>query len=187
MKLLKGTCGLIKQKREGIKMELKLKKIIAVLAVLGFMATGSVVYAESEGDCPAGGKCLGQGEDQGFFKELNLTAEQKTKLKAQRESKESNKALREQLKTKMQTLHETIAKPGTTRADVNGLVVEVTALKGQMFAQRIDGIFAMKEVLTPAQFAKMQDHRKEKMKEGKGRWNQHQQGADGDQSDSKKV
>ena len=151
------------------------------------MAVGPVAYAESEGDNPEGGKGYRHGEGKEFLKELNLTPEQTEKLKAQRESKESNKALREQLKTKMQTLHETIAKPGTTRADVNGLVVEVTALKGQMFAQRIDGIFAMKEVLTPAQFAKMQDHRKEKMKEGKGRWNQHQQGADGDQSDSKKV
>ena len=33
---------------------------------------------------------------------------------------------------------------------------QVNAIKAQMFAQKIDGVFAMKEILTPEQFAKMQ-------------------------------
>lgn len=156
-------------------MENKLTKIVAVLAAIGLMAVGPVAYAESMGDNPEGGKCYKHGDGEAFFKELNLTPEQKAKLKAQREAKkENNKVTREELKAKMQALHETIAKPGTTRADVNGLVSEVTALKGQMFAQRIDGVFAMKEVLTPEQFAKMQAKHKERMDkkhEGWGRSN----------------
>ena len=138
-------------------MKNKLMKIVAVLMVTGLMAAGPVAYAEYEGDNPEGGKGYKHGEGKEFMKELNLTPEQKEKLKAQREAKkENNKATREQLKTKMQALHEEITKPGTTRADVNELVGEVSALKGQMFSQRIDGVFAMKEILTPAQFAKMQ-------------------------------
>ena len=157
-------------------MESKLTKVIAVLGVLGLMAAGPVAYAESSGDNSSKGeKSWGHGEDQGFFKELNLTPEQKAKLKAQREGKkDSHKVLREQLKTKMQALHEAISKPGTTRADVKGLVGEVNSLKEQMFAQRIDGIFAMKEVLTPEQFAKMQAHHKEKLKDKKEGWGKHQ-------------
>ncbi len=142
-------------------MKNKLTKIVAVLAVAGLMAAGPVAYAQSEGDNPEGGKGYKHGEGKEFFKDLNLTPEQREKLKAQRETgKENNKAVREQLKTKMQALHEVIAKPGTTRADANVLLGEVNALKGQLFSQMIDGVFAMKEILTPEQFAKMQAQRK---------------------------
>lgn len=145
-------------------MENKLTKIVAVLMVAGLMAAGPVAYAENEGNSPEGGKGYKHGEGKDFFKELNLTPEQKEKLTAQREAKKNNnKAAREELKTKMQALQEEIAKPGTTRADVNGLVDQVSALKGQMFSQKIDGVFAMKEILTPEQFAKMQTQRKEWM------------------------
>lgn len=162
-------------------MENKLTKVITVLAVLGLMLTGPVAYAESKGDNSEGGAGWKHGEGKEFFKELNLTPEQKEKLKVQREAKkESNQALRDQLKTKMQALHEEIAKPGTTRAGVNELVSEVSALKGQMFSQKIDGIFAMREVLTPEQFSKMQEHRKEKMKGKSGSWGKHQRGLEGD-------
>ncbi len=145
-------------------MENKLTKIMAVLMVAGLMAAGPVAYAENEGDSPEGGKGYKHGEGKDFFKELNLTPEQKEKINAQREAKKnSNKAAREELKTKMQALQDEIAKPGTTRADVNGLVDQVSALKGQMFSRKIDGVFAMKEILTPEQFAKMQTQRKEWM------------------------
>ena len=145
-------------------MENKLTKILAVFAVLGFLAAGPVAYAESQGDQSEGGGGWKHGESKEFFKELNLTPEQKEKIKAQRHAKkQAHQALRDQLKAKMQLLHETIAKPGTTRVDVNGLVAEMSALKGQMFSQRIDGIFAMKAVLTPEQFAKMQAKHKEWM------------------------
>ena len=154
-------------------MENKLAKSIAVLAVVGLMAAGPLAYAAPEGDNPEGGKGYKHGEGQEFMKDLNLTPEQKVQLKAQREArKEAGKAAREQLKAKMQELHKAISEPGTKRTDVNGLVGEVNALKGQMFAQRIDGVFAMKGILTPEQFAKMQEHQKgwaEKRHEGWGK------------------
>lgn len=165
-------------------MKSKLTKIMAVLTVVGLMAAGPVAYAGTKGDDSEGGKGYQHGERKEFMKELNLTSEQKEKLKAQREAKkENNKATREQLKTKMQTLHETIAKPGTTRADVNELVGEVSALKGQMFSQQIDGVFAMKQILTPEQFAEMQAQRKEwtgKKHEG---WGNHEKSSEKNQSE----
>ena len=164
-------------------MKNKLTKMMAVLTVAGLMAVGPVAYAEYDGDNPEGGKGYKHGEEKDFMKELNLTPEQKEKLRAQREAKkESNKAAREELKTKMQALHEMIAKPGTTRADVNGLMGEVNALKGQMFAQRIDGVFAMKEILTPEQFAKMQAQREEWMKKKHEGWG-HQKDSGKDQQE----
>ncbi|OGX13937.1 MAG: hypothetical protein A2351_07080 [Omnitrophica bacterium RIFOXYB12_FULL_50_7] len=158
-------------------MKNKLTTIMAVLTVAGLMAAGPVAYAEYEGDNPEGGKGYKHGEGKEFMKELNLTPEQKEKLKVQREAKkENNKAVREQLKVKMQALHETIAKPDTTRADVNGLVSEVNALKGQMFSKKIDGVFAMKEILTPEQFAKMQEQRKGWMEKKHRGWGKKDQG-----------
>ena len=163
-------------------MKNKLTKIMAVLTIIGLMAAGPVAYAGPEGDNPEGGKGYRHGEGEKFFKELNLTPEQKAKLKAQREAKkESNKAVHEQMKAKMQALHDQISKPGTTRADVNGLVSEVNALKGQMFSQMIDGVFAMKEVLTPEQFAKMQAKHQEQMDKKHEGWGRHQRGPEGDQ------
>ena len=142
-------------------MENKLAKIIAVLTVVGLMAAGPVAYAVSEGDNPESGKGYKSGEGKEFMKELNLTPEQKEKLKAQREARRAtHKVMHEQMKTKMQALHAAIAKPGTTRANVDALIGEVNGLKGQMFSQRIDDLFAMKEILTPEQFVKMQEKHK---------------------------
>jgi protein CpxP len=160
-------------------MKNKLAKIVTVLTVVGLMAAGPVAYAVSEGDNPESGKGYKSGEGKEFMKELNLTPEQKEKLKAQREAgKESRKAMREQLKTKMQALHAAIAKPGATRADVSGFVDEVNALKGQMFSQRIDGLFAMKGILTPEQFAKMEAKHQERMSKKHEGWEKKNQGSD---------
>jgi Spy/CpxP family protein refolding chaperone len=172
-------------------MENKLTKVVAVLAVLGLMTAGPVAYAESAGTEDSSGSKTGwkhgHGEGKEFFKDLNLTPEQKAKLDAQREArKQGSQALRDQLKAKMQALHEAIAKPGATQASVSGLVNEINALKGQMFSQRIGGIFAMKEVLTPEQFAKMQEHRKEKMKGNGEGWGKHHQESRGDEPESEK-
>jgi len=156
-----------------------LTKVIAVLMVAGLMATGPVAYAEYEGDNPDGGKGYKHGDGKDFFKELNLTEEQRAKLKAQRASKkESVRAVRDQMKVKMRALHDTISKPETKRADVDGLVAEVNTLKGQMFSQMIDGVFAMKEVLTPEQFAKMQAAHQERMDKKPEAWGRHQKGAE---------
>ncbi len=152
-------------------MENRLTKAMAILMVVGLMASGPMAYAESEGDNSEGGKGFKQGEGKEFFKELNLTPEQKEKLKAQREAKrEINQALREQLKTKTQALHEAVAQPGTKQADVTGLIADVNSLKGQMFSQNIDGVFAMKEILTPEQFAKMQEKHKSWMQKKHEGW-----------------
>ena len=158
-------------------MKNKLTKCVIALAVLGLMTTG-LAYAESggeKGQCDLGNGRGGKGKQGKFLEGLNLTDEQKAKLKEKREADmESVKAAREQLKVKMQALYAEISKPETKREDVSGLVSEVSTLKGQMFVRKVDGVFAMKEVLTPEQFAKMQEHRKEQMgKRGgrmKGRW-----------------
>ena len=147
-------------------MKNQMTKIAAILAVIGLMGVGPVAYATTEEGSQEGGKGFnhGKGKLEEMAKDLKLTPEQKEKLKVQREANmQKHKVMREQMKTKMEALHALIAKPGTTRADVNGLLSEVAALKDQMFAQRVDDIFAMKQILTPEQFTKMEAKRKEHM------------------------
>ncbi|MFH1208954.1 MAG: periplasmic heavy metal sensor [Candidatus Omnitrophota bacterium] len=120
----------------------------------------------------------GQGPMQGPLEELNLTPEQKEKFMEQQDpaKMESNKARMEQLKTKMEALNATVAEPGTARADVSDLIDEVSALQAQMLSQRMDHLFAMKELLTPEQFAKMQEMEKQRMKKGPGGLGEKNQG-----------
>lgn len=174
----------------------KTMKSVMVLAVLLLTAAWPALCAETQeggsgqetaveqqgtgAEGQEGGKGYRQHGFKDMFKDLDLTAEQKEQLKAKREAgKESNQAVREQMKTKMQALHELIAKPETKRADVDGLLGEISALKAQMFVQKIDGLFAMKEILTPEQFAKMEAKRKERM-EKKGKqcgWGRQEEGS----------
>jgi len=180
-------------------MENKLTKIVTILTVMGLMSCGAVAYAASQESAPkqdpgvsgpgaeeelerGPGGHHGRGPEQ-LFKDLNLTAEQKEKLKAQREAKkEEHKVLREQMKVKMQALHEAISKPESKRADVEGLIREVNVIKGKMFGQMIDGFFAMKEVLTPEQFAKMQAKHQERMNRKPKGWGRPEEGGpEGDQ------
>lgn len=135
---------------------------IVIWLVCGLIASASAVYAQPQVQEKGTKKAAGywherQGGKEGPFKELNLTAEQKEKLKGHKEAqKESSRALREQIKAKMQALHAEIGKPTVDRAQINALVAEINNLKGQLFAQHTEGILAMKEILTPEQFAKMQ-------------------------------
>lgn len=176
-----------------------LMKITVLAVVLGLVFAGGIAYAETgEGGFggpgygemgPQGGPGQGEGGPQcrkgkggpgDFFKELNLTDEQKEQLKTQRESQqEANKAVREQLKVKMQAVHEEIAKPESDQAALDALVAEVNTLKGQLFSQHIAGILGMKAILTPEQFSQMQakfQERKGKMEQRHSKWMKHREG-----------
>jgi Spy/CpxP family protein refolding chaperone len=159
-----------------------MKKIAVLLAVCGLMGAAPLAYAMFEGG-PEGGPEAGpgglrKGGGPAFFKELNLTDEQKAKLRAHRESQmEKNKGIREQLRTKMQSLHEQIGQPVTDKAKISAQVAEINALKGQLFSQHIEGVLAMKEILTPEQFAKMQAKHKERFEQKQNAWKPHREEA----------
>jgi Spy/CpxP family protein refolding chaperone len=74
--------------------------------------------------------------------------------------------------------------PAVTRAKVEPLVNEIKSLQGQLIDQRIGGIFAVKEILTPEQIAQF-NQLMEKRKEGRqGRfqqWRERRKGMEHDQ------
>ena len=145
----------------------KTKLIIIGLGV--FFLTVSSVYAQMQGgDKPAGGRFK-----ENIYKELNLTPEQQKKLEENRQAqREKTSQLRTAMKEKERQLQQTLKDPAVTRANVEPLVNKIKSLQAQLIDQRVSGIFAVKEILTPEQITKL-NRLMEKRKEGRqGRFQQ---------------
>lgn len=154
---------------------MKIKTIwVAVMLIAALVATGATsCFAYGGGECAKGGKDDAKCAEmkQKMVKELGLTPEQDKKLEENRTAqREQMKGLREAIKANKTALDEAMKKPGVTRAEVEPIVTEMKALNAKMLDQRIDGIFAVKQILTPEQFAKFQEktHKKWGEKHGKG-------------------
>ena len=90
-------------------------------------------------------------------KTLNLTPEQQQKLQDNRKAqRERMSQLLNQLKEKQQILRQELKKPSVTKASIAPIMSELNTLQSQLMNLRIDGILAVKEILTPEQFAKFQ-------------------------------
>ncbi len=150
----------------------KIKLIIIGLAVV-FLAT-STVYAQMPGhrQKPAD-------ESRGrMARELNLTQEQQVKLETNRKAQrqEVDKLLTA-INEKQAKLGEELKKPGVTRASIQPLANETKSLQAQLIDSRINGILAVKQILTPEQFDKFgqmtekrQQNRKERFSNWRKRW-----------------
>lgn len=99
-----------------------------------------------------------------LFKELGLSPQQQQNLE------ENRKAQHEEMGKARKAMDENYAKlraamndPGVTRASVQPIVNEMKALQSKMIDGRVDGIFTVKEILTPEQFAKFQQLMEKKM------------------------
>ncbi|MCM8799039.1 MAG: periplasmic heavy metal sensor [Candidatus Omnitrophica bacterium] len=103
-------------------------------------------------------------------KKLNLSEEQEKKLEENREKQhkimsELFKALREE----QEKLHQELGKSELKREKVQPLLENIKSLQGKILEQKIEGIFAIKEILTPEQFTKFQEMTQKRMKhKGKG-------------------
>jgi Spy/CpxP family protein refolding chaperone len=146
---------------------LRMMKIVMIGFIAGsFLATGA--YANDKG---ASGTDREKKHEEMFdkmTKELDLTADQQAKLKANKEAQHAEKeALHEAMKANRAKFKEAIAKPGATKADIEPIAAEMKSLQAQMVDQRVDSILAVKAILTPDQFTKMQKKFEEK-KEKRG-------------------
>ena len=149
-----------------------MKKIMAVTAavVMVLFITGSVFAFEGCGYSGKGDKNSSKGKDMRaqMKKDLGLTAEQDKELQASKEAHRAEaKALREAMKAKKEELTAAIAKPGVTKAEVEPIANQLKALEAQMTDKRIEGIFAVKAILTPEQFAKLEAMKEKHGKEWK--------------------
>lgn len=103
---------------------------------------------------------------QKFYKELNLTDEQKKLLKENKnKNREQMKILFEGIKEKKALIREEVQKDELNMEKINQLQNELKALQTQMIDHRLEGILEVRKILTPEQFKKFLT----KMEDRKGR------------------
>jgi periplasmic protein CpxP/Spy len=137
-----------------------IKVMLTVLAMV-LLATCSV-YAQNPQPVRKGGEKAR--ED--VFKQLNLTKEQEKQLTDNRQAESQKMAqLRTAMKENQQRLQQALKDPAVTREKVGPLVNEIKALQAQLIDGRVDSIFAVKQILTPEQYAKFHQIMEEKQKE----------------------
>jgi len=140
-------------------------KTIATIVVIAAFVSG-VAFAET-GCGFSGQRDKHDKAKDSITRELNLSADQQARLEQEKTAnREAMKTLGSALKEKKRELQEAIAKPGTTREQVEPILAEIKKLQADMADKRVDGIFAVKNILGPEQFAKLQSMKEKKMQEG---------------------
>ena len=88
---------------------------------------------------------------------LNLTSEQQEKLRDNRKKQEEQiSRLSNQLKEKRQILQQELKKSSVTKESLAPVITELKSLQAQLIDIRIEGILAVKQLLTPEQFEQFQ-------------------------------
>jgi|GEM_PF-1876644 len=101
--------------------------------------------------------------NEAIAEELGLTEEQKAQLAEMRKADQATgQELRNSLKTAQKNLKETLSQYDADPATVQSLAAQVKTIQGQMVDHRVASVTKMKEILTPEQFAKIQEKAKER-------------------------
>ena len=97
-----------------------------------------------------------------IMNQLNLTDEQKEKLKANKqEHREEIKQMQGYLKDHRQSLKEELESPDADKNRINNIITEMKETEGKLMYLRTVGILETKEILTPEQFEKLQSFHKQ--------------------------
>lgn len=92
-----------------------------------------------------------------MYEDLNITAEQKTQLEANRAShRDAARKLREKTQAKREELKQELSKAEFNEAKIKAIHNELKTLLNEMEDSRLAGIVAVKKILTPEQFSKLQ-------------------------------
>ena len=111
------------------------------------------------------------------FKGLDLTPEQRDKIKTEREANMARmKESYEKMKAKKLELKSELEKPVVDKAKVSSIASELKNISAEKVDQRINSILSLKEILTPEQFKQMNAKMEEKHKEHKGKWEKGEKG-----------
>lgn len=152
-------------------MKIKNTNQLAVLfgLVMGvFLLSATNVFAnEEQGFKKEGHRKEWQAKRIQMFEKLGLTEEQKQALKAHKENhRDEMKALRGQIKEKRKAFHQALEDP---EADDNAITAAnnaIKALTNNLADHRLNSILEIRKILTPEQFQKFNEIKKEH----KGKW-----------------
>jgi Spy/CpxP family protein refolding chaperone len=149
---------------------MKKTKLMIVALTATFLAAG-FIYAQAQ---DPEDKPFRQRQGQ-MFTELGLTQKQQEKLAENRKAQRQElSGLMEAIREKQEKLQSELKDPKATRAKLQPLIAEIKSLQARLIDQRINGIFAVKEILTPEQFIKFQEKIQKMHKGKKGRFQERQ-------------
>jgi periplasmic protein CpxP/Spy len=148
-------------------------KTLIAAVIMAMVVSASLVMAQSTDDKRAGkrgqrgarafsGERGGHGMSGRMFRNLDLTDEQQAKLKQIRAShSESTKALRQQIRTQMQTLRQANQSGAFDEALVSQKLAQVAPLRAKLMAEEYKIRQEMLSILTPEQKTKLEQSREE--------------------------
>jgi len=94
------------------------------------------------------------------IQELNLTPQQQERIAAQKKKeKEDSGKNRIRMKELRDQLRVELDKPSVDKAGINALTAEMKMLAGKRIEKKVEGILALKEILTPEQFKALNEKR----------------------------
>lgn len=145
---------------------MKKMRLVGIVLAVFLLATGILSAQPPEEE-----KGPYDGPKGRIVEELNLTPEQESRLEENRKAKRQEmKRLHEAVKERHAKLQEALKNPSVTKEGVQPLANEMKSLQAQLIDSRINGIFAVKEILTPEQFASFQQMTEKRQKNRKGRF-----------------
>lgn len=114
---------------------------------------------------------------QDMTEQLDLSKEQKEQLKTHYDQQKVRmKETGEALKTSRKALRDEMQNYNSDESTIKNTTAELKALQAQMLDQKVDGFLAMREILTPEQFQKMNDLREERRNQNREKMQGHKKG-----------
>lgn len=170
------------------------KVVVSGLILVSFILLHTPLIQAEEGKKEWNEKKRDKGKWEDKIKEvhqkLGVTPEQEQKLKEHREKNRSQmEALRGQLKEKREAIRQEFEKADFNEARIRALHNELKALQDQKEELRLEGILEVRKILTPEQFKKFMEMKKDKMGFGKGerhgKYGKHDKNDENDQYNKK--
>lgn len=148
------------------------------LAVLMFaLLLPSVLLAQGPGSqfggpgqgrgAKADGQGFGQGQGRGmvFFKDLDLTQEQRTQLRALKDKRQDTRGSWSEMKGQRDELRQLLADPNVDESEIRRRAEQMREKQAKMFSQRLDNMLEVRRIVGPEKFGKMADKFRERMQE----------------------
>ena len=155
-------------KRKESQMNMKSKSTAVFIALASIVSLALITPAFAEWNSQNTEMQHKHAGNQDFMKKLNLSPEQKSQITKQQDmNKEKENELRDKMHAKRLELKQELEKSEVDTNKVNAIIVDIKTLTGEQLDLRVNSILAMKQILTPEQFKKLQDMKEEKYKEGK--------------------
>jgi len=153
-------------------MKIAMKKITVYLSIAVLLVAAQPAYGQSA--CEGGGMKMqkegGGGKFHAILEEMDLKPEQREQLWEQRaENREKMKEVNAALREERRSLRKELQKSDSSEQLIQNIVSKMKELEGERIDRRVDNFLKMKEILTPEQFQKMCQMKKQAKHRKRGR------------------